>query len=44
MIDNFENAKLLKSNEQTKSFCDTLEFLSPEEIDGTGHNYMVDWW
>ncbi len=43
MLDNFEQAKILKSD-LTKSFCGTNEYISPEEINGTGHNQMIDWW
>jgi len=26
------------------SYCGTPEYISPEMVDGTGHDFGVDWW
>ena len=29
---------------RSNSFVGTPEYVSPEMIDGTGHDYTLDWW
>jgi len=38
----FGFAKII--NERTWTMCGTAEYLSPEVIEGRGHNKAVDWW
>ncbi len=35
---------MVTKNELANSFCGTAEYLSPEMIIGSGHDYTVDWW
>ena len=28
----------------SNSFCGTPEYVSPEMLDGTGHDKTLDWW
>lgn len=34
----------IRTNQATKSFCGTPEYLAPEVISQTGHGLAVDWW
>lgn len=40
----FGMAKKLKDQEKSMSFCGTPEYLSPEILNGTGHDKSSDWW
>lgn len=40
----FGMAKKMKENEKSMSFCGTPEYLSPEILNGTGHDKSTDWW
>ena len=45
-IIDFGLAKMLDSgkNGLTKTYCGTPEYLAPEMIQQTGHNFSIDWW
>jgi serum/glucocorticoid-regulated kinase 2 len=34
----------IKCQSEAKSMCGTLEYLSPEVVEGKGHGKPVDWW
>jgi serine/threonine protein kinase len=40
----FGLAKTVVKNELANSFCGTAEYLAPEMLIGSGHDYSVDWW
>ena len=37
-------AKIISGDELAMSYCGTQEYLSPEMIEGKGHDKSVDWW
>jgi serine/threonine protein kinase len=43
-IIDFGLAKMLDQNDTTKTYCGTPEYLAPEMIQQTGHNFGIDWW
>jgi serine/threonine protein kinase len=40
----FGLAKMVTKNELANSFCGTAEYLAPEMLVGSGHDFTVDWW
>ena len=43
-IIDFGLAKMLDSNDTTKTYCGTPEYLAPEVLLNKGHGKPVDWW
>ena len=43
-IIDFGLAKMLDSDSTTKTYCGTPEYLAPEMISQSGHNFSIDWW
>jgi serum/glucocorticoid-regulated kinase 2 len=43
-VADFGLAKMVSKNELANSFCGTAEYLAPEMLIGSGHDYTVDWW
>lgn len=35
---------MITKNETANSFCGTAEYLAPEMLTATGHDFTVDWW
>lgn len=43
-IIDFGLAKMLDTGASTKTYCGTPEYLAPEMILQSGHNFSIDWW
>ena len=43
-IIDFGLAKMLDTKGVTKTYCGTPEYLAPEMINQSGHNFSIDWW
>jgi serine/threonine protein kinase len=37
-------AKNVSEGQLATSYCGTPEYIAPEMVDGTGHDFGVDWW
>ena len=37
-------AKIIKGQELAMSYCGTPEYLAPEMVASSGHDFTVDWW
>jgi serine/threonine protein kinase len=37
-------AKNVSEGQLATSYCGTPEYIAPEMVDGTGHDFSVDWW
>jgi len=44
LLADFGLATKVDKNKLAMSFCGTAEYLSPEMIEGSGHDHTVDWW
>jgi len=37
-------AKIMPNSELATSYCGTPEYLAPEMVALTGHDFTIDWW
>jgi serine/threonine protein kinase len=37
-------AKTVTEGQLATSYCGTPEYIAPEMVDGSGHDFSVDWW
>lgn len=46
MLADFGLAKVVENEggKEPNSFCGTADYISPEMIDGSGHDHTLDWW
>ena len=47
MLADFGLAKvneMSQGGKEPNSFCGTADYISPEMIDGSGHDHTLDWW
>ena len=44
MLTDFGVAKEFDESTRSNSMCGTLEYMSPEIVQGRGHDKAADWW
>lgn len=44
MLTDFGLAKQFDENTRSNSICGTIEYMSPEIVQGRGHDKAADWW
>lgn len=43
-LTDFGLSRILARDEIATSFCGTAEYLAPEMVSSSGHNFWIDWW